>query len=408
MKKWLVVLMIMCAGILCGLWLNLHFKKKSEENMNPINKKQIVSEDKTPVKVRKATPDFTQALYVTAYTVSLKKFDQLLQKAKDSGINTIVFDVKEMQGYVYFPIKEDSTMKYLEQEKLWEIEHIINKIHSYDMLAVARVVQFFNIASARKYPNLLIKHTNGGYWSEKPGKLTWLDPSQPEVQNDLRALINKLGKTDVDEIQLDYVRFPTEGNLSNASFYYQRMDYEKAMKDTAYVKREKRHVIAEYLKSLRQICDQNNVRLTADIFAIVAWQRDIDIRNTGQDIAMMTPYLSHLHPMIYSSHFARNFNHRSDDIYNKPYAIVKEGLQLTKLKTHPNCSVIPYLQAFDWKVNYNKQYLFDQFQATTDAGCKGYILWNAGNNYDRTLDWVKEWNLTAPKQTEKDSLLSAK
>ncbi len=398
----------MCVGALCAFWLNHYFVKKSAEELKPINKKQIVSEDKTLVKVRKATPDFTQALYVTAYTVSLKKFDQLLQKAKDSGINTIVFDVKEMQGYVYFPIKEDSTMKYLEQEKLWDIEHIINKIHSYDMLAVARVVQFFNIASARKYPNLLIKHKNGGYWSEKPGKLTWLDPSQPEVQNDLRALIDKLGKTDVDEIQLDYFRFPTEGNLSNASFYYQRIDYEKAMKDTAYVKREKRHVIAEYLKSLRQICDQNNVRLTADIFAIVAWQRDIDIRNTGQDIALMTPYLSHLHPMIYSSHFARNFNYRSEDIYNKPYGIVKEGLQLTKQKTHPNCSVIPYLQAFDWKVNYTKQYLYDQFKATLDSGCKGYILWNAGNNYDRTLDWVKEWNQNAPKQTEKDSLLSAK
>jgi len=372
--------------------------------LKPIAKKERVLIEKAPIKVRKATPDFTQALYITAYTVSLKKFDHLLQKAKASGINTIVFDVKEMQGYVYFPIKGDCTMKYLEQEKLWEIETIINKIHSHDMLAVARVVQFFNIASARKYPNLLIKHKNGGVWSEKPGRLTWLDPSLPDVQNDLRALINKLGKTDVDEIQLDYVRFPTEGNLTNASFYYKRVDNEMAQKDTAYVKREKKHIIADYLKSLRQICDQNNIRLTADIFAIIAWQRDIDIRNTGQDIALMTPYLSHLHPMIYSSHFARNFNYRSDDIYNKPYAIVKEGLQLTKHKTHPNCTVIPYLQAFDWRVNYTKQYLFDQFKATVDAGCKGYILWNAGNNYDRTLDWVKEWNQSFLLKTEKDTL----
>lgn len=366
----------------------------SPDNSKNISLKTIETK-KAPVKLiqRKPTPEFTQGLYITAYTASLKRFDTLLQKAKDSGINTIIFDVKEMQGYVYYPIEQDSVIKYLESEKLWEINQIVDKIHAYDLVAVARVVQFFNINTARKYPNLQVRNKEGGFWQERPGKPTWLDPSLPEVQNDLKALINNLGKSRADEIQLDYVRFPTEGNLSRASFYFQREDNQEAQADTSYTKREKRQIIAQYVASLKQICKKNNIRLGADVFAIIAWQRAIDIKNTGQDISMMTANLDNLHPMIYSSHFARNFNYRQEDFYNNPYLIVKEGLTLTKSFMNPGCKLIPYLQAFDWKVNYTKKYVFDQIKAVTNTQCHGYILWNAGNNYDRTLNWIKEWNM---------------
>lgn len=351
---------------------------------------------------RKATPEFVQAIYLTAYTVANNRFDIILQKAKIAGINTIVFDVKEMQGYVHLPIKDNPKIKYLSQENIWDIEDIVKKIHSYDMVAVARIVQFFNIETAKKHTDLLIQNKEGGYWSENSRRPMWLDPSNPEVQNDLIELVDMLGQTNVDEIQLDYVRFPTEGRLSNASFYFQREDAIKAQTDSSYIKREKKDIITGFLKDLDEVCKFNEVRLTADVFAIVAWQRNIDIRNTGQDIAMMTPYLSQFHPMIYSSHFNRDFNNRLDDIYNKPYSIVKEGLELAIKKSDPNCLVIPYLQAFNWKVFYDKQYMFDQLRATVDAGCKGYILWNAGNAYDRTLNWIREWNFPNEYQAPPD------
>ncbi len=401
-KKFVIIIVIAFAIILIGYVFFAMTKKPKESIINKaIKEEQTIIPEKIGL-TRRPTPDFVQALYLTAYTVSnTNKFETILQRAKSSGINTIVFDIKEMEGYVSHPIKDNPNIKYLNQNILWNIDDIVKRIHSHDMVAVVRIVQFFNISSAKMHQNLLIEHKGGGYWHEKPARPTWLDPSLPAVQSDLIALIDMLGKTNVDEIQLDYVRFPTEGNLANESFYFER-ENAKHMHDSTYIKKEKRHVISNYLQDLDKVCKENNVRLTADIFAIVAWQHNIDIKNTGQDIAMMTPYLSQLHPMIYSSHFASNFNYRSDDFYNKPYSIVKEGLLLAKEKTAPNCLVIPYLQAFSWKVNYTKQYLFDQFRATVDSDCKGYILWNAGNNYNRTLDWVREWNnpntYTAPTE----------
>jgi hypothetical protein len=400
------MLIILAVGL---SFCTFYYLRESSDGTEVSVKEIKKSTPEVVVPVRGASPDFMQGLYVTAYTASLKRFDNLLEKAKRAGINTIIFDVKEMQGKVYFAIEGDRNIKYLHSEELWEIDDVVAKIHAHDMIAVARIVQFFNIYTAQKHPELQIKTHNGQIWQEKRGKAAWLDPSLPEVQDDLRALIRNIAKSRVDEIQLDYMRFPTVGNLKEASFYFQREDYQKSISDSTYKKREKRHVIAAYLESVKKICKENNLRLGGDIFAIVAWQRDIDIKNTGQDISMITPYLDQLHPMIYSSHFARNFSYRRDDFYNKPYSIVREGLLLSKSKMKGNCRLIPYLQAFNWKVNYNKEYLFDQLRAVRDTGCSGYILWNAGNNYDKTIDWIREWNSSqSNRMTDSSAVMAGK
>lgn len=341
---------------------------------------------------RKKAPEFMQGLYVTAYATRSARFDSLLENARNSGINTIVFDVKEMQGDVYVSLKDHPQIKYLNTEPFLNINRLVEKIHSYGFYAVARMVQFYNVSTATKHPHLQIKHVDGGYWTEKANQPAWLDSSHPEVQADLLHLMDVIASTNVDEIQMDYVRFPTEGRLSNAIFYFEEEDDFLAAQDSLYVRREKRDIIRDFVRQAREVCDRHNVKLSADIFAIVAWQRAVDIRNTGQDIAFMSPYLHHLHPMIYSSHFSDDFAFNAKDFINKPYPIVRAGIEKTIAKTHKNCVVIPYLQAFGWRVDYNREYMFDQLKASWDSGSKGYIMWNAASRYDKALSWIKEWN----------------
>ena len=341
---------------------------------------------------RKDRPEFMQGLYVTAYRAANRNFDDFLLRAKEAGINTIVFDVKEMQGFVYFSIRNHPQLEYTYAEPILNINRIVEKIHANGLYAVARAVQFYNITTATRHPDLQPRNTDGGFWQERAGTPTWLDSSHPLVQAELLKIIDIIASSNVDEIQLDYVRFPTEGRLSNAVFYFETEDKERLALDSLYVKREKRDIIRDYVRDVREVVDRHNVRLSADIFAIVAWQREADIRNTGQDIAYMTPYLHHLHPMIYSSHFSDGFNFNAEDIVNKPYPIVRRGLEMTIRKTDPSCKVIPYLQAFGWRVNYHKGYIFDQLNAAVDSGSDGYILWNAGGNYNTSLPWIKEWN----------------
>jgi hypothetical protein len=334
----------------------------------------------------------TQGLYVPARNTRSDRFEAFLIEAKEAGINTIVFDVKEMQGFVYFSLRNHPELKYTYSRSILNINNVVEKLHNHGFYAVARIVQFYNIETATRHPELTPQHVDGGIWTERPDTPAWLDSSHPTVQEELLKLIEIVAMSNVDEIQLDYVRFPTEGRLSQAVFYFEREDALRRLEDPNYQKREKRDIIRDYVRRVREICDRHGVRLSADVFAIVAWQRAVDIRTTGQDITYMSPHLHRLHPMIYSSHFSNDFNFDAPDFINRPYAIVKAGIEKAIAAADPNCIIIPYLQAFSWRVNYTKEYMFEQLNAARDSGSGGYILWNAGGNYNRSIRWIREWN----------------
>lgn len=190
---------------------------------------------------------------------------------------------------------------------------------------------------------------------------------------------------------MDYVRFPTQGYSSEAIFHFQREDYEYARYDSLYVLRERDDIILEFVKNAKAICDKYNVSLAADVFAIVAWQRNADIKSTGQNIGYMSKYLDSIHPMIYSSHFADNFGYRRN-VPNEVYHLMYKGTKLTMEHSQSGCNVIPYIQANSWKVNYKEEYMHAQIQAIIDLDASGYILWNSSNRYEKTLNWIKNFN----------------
>ena len=217
-----------------------------------------------------------------------------------------------------------------------------------------------------------------------------MDSSNPIVQDYLLDLIQHVAKSGVDEIQLDYIRFPTQGNAKNAVFYFQKADYMMLKQDSTYVIRSRADIISGFLRRVRKICKKYDVMLTADVFAIVAWQRQPDIASTGQDMKKMSRNLDYIHPMIYSSHFADNFGHRQN-VANEPYFILYKGTKLTMKNSADNCAVVPYIQANSWKVNYGKEFVIAQVRAIEELKAGGYILWNSSNRYKKTLTWLKEY-----------------
>jgi len=233
---------------------------------------------------------------------------------------------------------------------------------------------------------------DGSAWQEsKKGDGAWMDSSNKDVQKDLLQLIEHAAKSGIDEIQMDYVRFPTQGIQGDASFAFQREDSLRAKTDSTYVMRERQDIIAAFVKDAKKVCDKYGVTLAADVFAVVAWQRNADIRSTGQNIPRMTKHLDSIHPMIYSSHFNKDFGFR-EDTWNEPYYITYKGTKLAREFSEKDCKVIPYIQSNTWRVKYTEDYVIGQIQSVKDAGGDGYILWNSGSNYFTTLAWIKKYN----------------
>lgn len=360
-------------------------EKKSEPEIIEPKKQHIEIPKKIEYK------KFTKGIYLTAYTINGPKYYAILDSAEAAGMNTLVFDLKNMNGHVFFRMPQKGFLSEENIKPIIDINKVVKEAHKRDMRAVARVVMFHDQLTAKRDSLLRPQSHEGGYWSESKRRgASWLDSSNPQVQNTLLSIIEAAAKNGVDEIQLDYVRFPTQGKRSDAIFAYQLEDSLLAKKDSTYIFRDKSDVIKEFVTKAKRLCDSHNVTLTADVFAIVAWQRRADINATGQDITKMTKSLDAIHPMIYSSHFNNNFGYR-EDLPNEPYYIIYKGSKLAKNYSDKKCRNIPYIQSNSWKVNYGYDYMASQIQAVIDSGSDGYIIWNASNRYFRTLRWIKEF-----------------
>ncbi len=334
--------------------------------------------------------NFEKGIYLTAYSAARKSFEDILDMAKNAGINTIVFDVKNMDGYVFdYRAKNVASIPFKISRTIC-IADVAKIIHSRNMEAVSRIVMFHDMNLARQDSTLCPKRADGSHWVESKRKgPAWLDPSNKKTQNMLLKLIDWTAQQGVDEIQMDYVRFPTQGDVQNAIFAFQEEDSLFAKKDSLYKVRKKDDIIADFVRKASLICHSHNVKLAADIFAITAWQRKADILATGQNLRKMTPYLDKIHPMIYSSHFDKHFDFR-ENYWNEGYLSVFEGTIRTIVNSNKKCKIIPYIQGNGWRVNYNKEYIYSQIAATKDANAKGYIFWNASNRYQKIFNWIQK------------------
>ena len=353
--------------------------------------KKAADDNKEIVLTKIPEIDFVRGIYLTAYKVASRDFENIIDMADSAGINTVIFDLKNMNGDVFYRTRQKTLLAASNIRPIVNIRKTVKTLHSRNMKAVSRVVMFHDQFNARR-DSLLRPHKFGGFsWQEsEKRKPSWLDSSNPVVQNYLLSLIEEIAQNGVDEIQLDYIRFPTQGNINQAIFDFQKNDSLFFSQDSTYVFRNKADIIADFIARAKKICLQYDVQLTADVFAIVAWQRNADIMATGQDMKRMSQNLDAVHPMIYSSHFASDFGYR-EDIYNEPYFIMYKGTKLTMMNSRDECKVIRYIQSNSWKVNYKKEYMIAQIEAIEDLDADGFILWNASNRYKKTLSWIKEY-----------------
>ncbi|MEK7545088.1 MAG: putative glycoside hydrolase [Patescibacteria group bacterium] len=297
---------------------------------------------------------FPHGIYFTSSTAAGETGKRLVQKLSDVSGNMVVFDIKETPGTVS------------------DLEKLVGTVRSFrekGLYVVARIVVFKDQKTAAAHPSWAIQNAGGGVWHDEKG-VAWLDPSHPEAQDYIIGLAKKVAAIGVDEIQYDYVRFPTEGSLSAMRFHS--------------VGADKWPTIRDFLRRSRKALMPTGVALSADIFGIVGWNKGYDAKSTGQKIECVAPYLDAIYPMGYPSHFGPGFA-GYDNPADKPYDFTHKTTKFfVDFAEGTYTHIRPWLQAFTYRVTipYNSDYIYQQIKATKDAGGTGFALWNAGNNYD--------------------------
>ena len=332
--------------------------------------------------VEKAVPvakDFeVRAIYLTGVMAGSDHGLRIIRHWREVGGNSVVFDVKDSDGIVN--IAFDHPLATGQKHYIHDLPKFTRFLHSQNMHAIARIAIFRDEHLVTVHPELAVKSNQTGQaWLEN-GKLVWTDPSNPKVQEYNVALAKFAAQSGVDEVQFDYVRFPAEGDQKDAGFAFQ----------TDHPKWQRSEVIADFLRQAYAAIHPTGALFSLDVFGVMAWQRQVDLAHTGQDIVAMSKHCDVLSPMIYPSHFfgMDNIARPGDE----PEHFIGESMDRFMLITKGSGAVIrPWLQAFAWRTKtYSPKYIEVQIETAKNKGGIGFLFWNANNDYSKPFTAMPE------------------
>lgn len=338
----------------------------SPEEESPIKPEKIISHLDTPPQVK--------AIYITSWVAGNKKLrDSLVKIAEETEINSVVIDIKDYTGRIAFEVY-DPLLKGLGayENRIPDIKEFIKELHDKNIYVIGRISVFQDKYLVGRKPDFAVrKKSNNEVWKDFKG-ISWLDPGSKEVWDYIVALAKESYGVGFDELNFDYIRFPSDGN----------------MKDIAYPwsgARKKTEVMAEFFAYLRENLGSMGSPLSVDLFGMTTTNKD-DL-NIGQNLESALKYFDYVAPMVYPSHYPAGFNNFKKPA-TEPYKVVKFSMDSAVMRaktasTTPR-KLRPWLQDFNLGATYDAPMVRAQIQATYDAGLDSWMLWNASNRYTRS------------------------
>ena len=325
------------------------------------------------------SPEIVKAVYLTSWSASKREMiNYLIDIAKTTEINAVVIDIKDFSGYVAYDTAVPEVEKYrAEQIRIKNIDSLIDKLHIEGIYVIARITVFQDPILAQARPDLAVhsKTEADSLWFDNVG-LAWIDPAAKESWDYNIAIAKDAVNHGFDELNFDYVRFPSDGDLKDMNFPFWDGELPKHA------------VIREFFKYLRQ--ELPDVKISIDLFGLsTVSSNDLGI---GQIIEDGFESFDYVCPMIYPSHYADGFRGYQNPA-EYPYEVVKysmEGalrkLMLYKQSQETNAQLRPWLQDFDLGAVYDAEMVRSEIEAVYDAAGEdfnGFMLWNSQNYYTK-------------------------
>ena len=309
-----------------------------------------------------------KSLYATALTVAnTESWNGLLEIADTTEVNAMTIDLKDSSGFVFYETKVQLAHDIGAVNPLYDPVAKIQEMKDRGIYTIARIVVFEDPILAEQRPDLAIRDINtGGSWVTWDG-LAWVNAHQREVWEYNIQLAVEAANLGFDEIQLDYIRFPTDGTLETA-------DYGSAFEGET-----KADAITEFLRQMRDALAPTGAYLAVDIFGFTLWEESDG--GIGQQLERIEPYVDVINPMIYPSHFhpgAMGFDIPNDHPYEVILWSLQSGAERIGDKSY---KFRPWLQDFSYGagIEYGPAELRAQIQAAEDFGSSGWLVWNAAN-----------------------------
>lgn len=321
-------------------------------------------------------PNEVRGFYWTGYTAGSSRVSSLLSYAASSHLNAVVIDVKLDNGDLAFIPKDPRLAEVVPASPaIRDLDGLLERLRQQGIYRIARIFIMRDGAFGKLHPSIALHTANGAVWHDKTGT-PWLDPAAPEVAEYAVVLAREAYARGFDEIQFDYVRFPTDGQVKAIRYPVYRETVSRV------------DVMKTFFERVGGTLRVAGIPVSFDLFGLTFWTtNNVDIGQTLPDAYANADAVS---PMVYPSHYPSHFRGFANPAQH-PYEIVKQSLDhgLDVLRElDPNLDAAktrkkfrPWIQDFDLGAVYDASKVELQIKAARDAGAGGWMIWNARNVY---------------------------
>jgi hypothetical protein len=288
----------------------------------------------------------------------------------DTELNAVVIDVKDNTGVVSW------------DGRIRDLNSFIDELHAKNIYVIARIAAFQDPLYVKTYPDEAVhSKKTGGIWKDHKG-IPWVDTGSKKMWTYIENLSKDSYARGFDEVNLDYIRFPTDGALSDMSFPISGKNGMIVNKPA---------VVSEFYHYITDVLHKEGIPVSGDLFGIIMVTK-VDIAVLGQDMHTALETFDYVAPMVYPSHFYPGTDGYKDPAANPgPIIDYSMGLGLkiadeVASSTGQATSTIrakyrPWYQDFDMGATYTAEMVRAQISAGEKLGIKSWMLWDPANKY---------------------------
>jgi len=333
------------------------------------------------------TPEQVKNIYMTACVAGTPSFrEDLIEIADTTEINSIIIDIKDFSGGISFDTENPVLKPYVSKRcGASDMAGLVRTLNEKGVYVIGRITVFQDPLYADAHPEIAVqKASDRSTWSDNKG-IHFIDVGAEKYWEYIVELSKESHRMGFDELNFDYVRYPSDGPMKDIYF---PISNDRAVD-------QKKEVLRDFFAYLyEELNVKEGIVTSADLFGMTTTNTD-DL-NIGQYLEYALPYFDYVAPMVYPSHYPKNFNgwvNPNDHVYDLVHFVMKSGFDraeaLRTATTTPDGiakrvgghQLRTWIQDFDYGGTYDAPEVRAQIQASYDAGVKSWMIWAPSNRY---------------------------
>lgn len=396
---------------------------RSESVPVPIPQATTATDDR-PVVQHVALPESVKAIYMSACVAGTPSFrNDLITLIEETELNAVVIDIKDASGSISFPPVGATWQAAWQAAECGarDMKDLIALLHDKNIFVIGRLQVFQDPLTVTTQPQWAVKRADGQTtWKDYKG-ISFVDVASQPYWDRIIELVVESYNIGFDEINFDYIRYPSDGNMEDISFPVSAAGphgLDKPANLEAFFAYLHEAISDPALFAAMQHTSTGRLETipytSADLFGMTTTNYgDLSI---GQVQDRAAPYFDFIAPMVYPSHYPNSFLNLGNP-NNYPYEVVyyamKTGVDRMRASTTPlegfkhtpimieQASSSPifsgeyvkpaygpekfrtWIQDFDYGGDYDAADVRAQIQASYDAGVSSWMIWAPSNRYTR-------------------------